>query len=70
MHGFTDYCGRFAHVGKVFSSLGYDFIGLDQRGHGKSEGQLARVPSMEEVSRDTAQFHEKVYLKYYAHLEP
>lgn len=38
VHGFTDYVGRFAHLGKFFAEKGYDFYGMDQRGHGKSEG--------------------------------
>lgn len=34
VHGFTDYVGRFAHVAQYLSELGYDFHGMDQRGHG------------------------------------
>ena len=29
IHGFSDYAGRYAHLGKVFSRLGYDFFCMD-----------------------------------------
>lgn len=38
VHGFSDYNGRFAHLGKKLSDMGYDVYAMDQRGHGKSEG--------------------------------
>ena len=36
MHDFGDYMGRYAHIGKAFSNLGYDFYGMDMRGHGNN----------------------------------
>ena len=35
-HGFSEYCGRFAHAGKLISEKGYHFYAMDMRGHGKS----------------------------------
>jgi alpha-beta hydrolase superfamily lysophospholipase len=29
IHGFTDYSARFAHLGKRFSEIGYDFYSMD-----------------------------------------
>jgi acylglycerol lipase len=38
IHGFGDYCGRYAYFAKQFAEHGYDFVGFDQRGFGRSEG--------------------------------
>ena len=65
MHGFTDYVGRFAHLGQFFSELGYDFYGMDQRGHGKSEGETAYIHSIDAVVDDTILFHRSTLQKHY-----
>ena len=46
IHGHGDYSERTAHVGEMFSKLGYDFYMMDTRGNGKSEGQTVFVPSV------------------------
>ena len=38
VHGFGGYGANLAHIGEMFSKLGYDFFIQDSRGHGKSEG--------------------------------
>jgi alpha-beta hydrolase superfamily lysophospholipase len=37
-HGFSDYIARFAHLAEKLSKHGFDFFGMDQRGHGLSDG--------------------------------
>jgi alpha-beta hydrolase superfamily lysophospholipase len=70
IHGFTDYIGRFAHVGQEFSKLGYDFYAMDQRGHGKSEGKLAYVPSIDQITDDTILYHRLILEKFYIGINP
>jgi acylglycerol lipase len=43
LHDFTDYVGRHTYLAKAFAQLGYDFHGMDMRGHGKSEGSSAFI---------------------------
>lgn len=45
MHGLGEHCGRYAHVAAVFNRKGMAFMGIDQRGHGRSEGQRGHTPS-------------------------
>ena len=64
IHGWSDYTGRQAHVAQKFSKLGYEFYAMDQRGHGKSEGHLVEVPSVDEIADDTIEFQKKVMEMY------
>lgn len=45
MHGYGDYTARYAYFAKYFSNAGYDFVGLDQRGFGYSEGRRGIIES-------------------------
>lgn len=57
----TDYAGRYAYLAEKFANQGYDFVCMDQRGHGHSEGMPAYFESVEEqLVSDTASFHDKV----------
>jgi len=56
VHGFSDYMGRFAHIGKKLSDLGYDVYGTDHRGHGSSGGHVAYLPSIDLISEDQFAF--------------
>ena len=47
IHGFQSYANRQAHLAHDFSKAGYDFFAMDMRGHGKSEGAIAYIPSLE-----------------------
>lgn len=29
VHGYGDYCGRYAYLAKYFAEAGYDFVGMD-----------------------------------------
>lgn len=37
--GYGDYVGRYAYIAQKFANDGYDFIGIDSRGFGHSEGR-------------------------------
>ena len=36
MHGYGEYCGRYAFFAKAFAEAGYDFAGIDWRNFGHS----------------------------------
>ena len=52
VHDFTDYIGRNAHVARGFAEHGYDFFGMDMRGHGKSEGMMAYFSNIVDLVDD------------------
>jgi pimeloyl-ACP methyl ester carboxylesterase len=43
IHGYGEYVKRYAYFGKVFAENGYDFVGIDQRGFGYSEGERGMI---------------------------
>jgi len=43
LHGLKDHFGRYTHVAKHLSEVGYHVYGLDHRGHGKSGGDRIHV---------------------------
>lgn len=44
MHGLGEHCGRYAHVARFFTELGFHVRSYDQRGHGQSEGRRGDSP--------------------------
>lgn len=44
MHGLGEHCGRYAHVARFFTALGYQVRSYDLRGHGQSEGKSGDCP--------------------------
>jgi alpha-beta hydrolase superfamily lysophospholipase len=44
-NGYGDYCGRYAFFGELFAKAGYDFVCMDPRGFGHSDGKRAFVES-------------------------
>lgn len=65
MHGYSAYNARYAHVGQVFSQMGYDYYCLDQRGHGKSGGHTGLITHLDDITNDQIEFQLKVLNKYY-----
>jgi alpha-beta hydrolase superfamily lysophospholipase len=45
IHGLGEHTGRYAHVAAALNQAGYAVLGLDLRGHGRSEGQRGFTPS-------------------------
>lgn len=43
IHGYGEYVRRYAYFGQVFAENGYDFVGIDQRGFGYSEGERGMI---------------------------
>ena len=46
--------------------MGYDFYTMDFRGHGKSEGEIGQVPSIDILGTDTINYHEKIIETFYS----
>ncbi len=52
LHGMGEHFGRYHHVAEFFSSIGYATVGVDHRGHGKSQGKKGHTPSYEQLMDD------------------
>jgi len=51
VHGYGDYVGRHGWIAQAFAQHGYDFVGIDQRGFGNSEGRRGMFES-EKIMKD------------------
>jgi len=67
VHGYGDYSSRYAYVGEFLSERGYEFVALDQRGFGNSEGVEGKIESYEINADDNAKFHQ-AYVQFFHHL--
>ena len=56
IHGYGDYTARYAFIGQKFAENGYDFIGIDQRGFGNSEGKRGIFEDWKTVIEDQLEF--------------
>jgi alpha-beta hydrolase superfamily lysophospholipase len=52
VHGLGENSGRYAHWAKLFTEKGFNFIGFDHRGHGKSSGKRGHARSLEDFLKD------------------
>jgi acylglycerol lipase len=52
VHGMGEHFGRYKHVAEFFSTIGYATVGMDHRGHGKSEGKKGHTPSYDQLMND------------------
>jgi alpha-beta hydrolase superfamily lysophospholipase len=52
VHGLGDHSGRFAEVARRVVAAGYDFYGLDLRGHGRSQGRRGHTRSFDLLLSD------------------
>lgn len=52
VHGYGEHIGRYEHVAGRLVAAGYAVFGLDQHGHGHSEGRRGRI-SLEDAVADT-----------------
>jgi alpha-beta hydrolase superfamily lysophospholipase len=44
VHGLGEHCGRYEHVAARFAGRGWDVVGHDLRGHGRSGGKRGSIP--------------------------
>ncbi|TNV76998.1 hypothetical protein FGO68_gene15358 [Halteria grandinella] len=60
VHGYSEYVGRYGYLAKYFSEAGYDFVGIDQRGFGYSQGIRGYIESEEIHIQDILAHIDKV----------
>lgn len=54
IHGMGEHFGRYRHVAQFFANAGYATIGIDHRGHGRSEGKRGHAPSLDHLMDNIA----------------
>jgi len=52
IHGLGEHIRRYEHVAQEFNKHGICFIGLDLRGHGRSDGNRGHTPSINHMMED------------------
>ena len=56
VHGYAEHAGRYLHVARALVDRGAVVYAADHIGHGRSEGEPARVADIEEIVADTARW--------------
>lgn len=56
VHGLGEHSGRYAHLTAFWAERGFASVGVDLRGHGRSEGARGHVPSYDVVMDDISRF--------------
>ena len=64
IHGFTDHLLNKAHIAKKYAEAGYDVVGLDLKGFGRSEGYRCYIKRYEDLINEHLLF-EKATEKHY-----
>lgn len=52
VHGIGEHSGRYAHLASFLNQAGYEMIGFDLRGHGRSGGQRGHIPAFDSFMDD------------------
>ncbi|MCK9688765.1 alpha/beta hydrolase [Scleromatobacter humisilvae] len=52
VHGLGEHIDRYDHVARRLNGLGFDVVGYDHRGHGRSPGQRGGMPADESLCAD------------------
>ena len=60
IHGMGEHSLRYIHVAKFFADHGFATMGIDLRGHGKSDGKRGHTPNYEALMNDIESFLKKV----------
>lgn len=63
-HTIGYHMGLSANIGKTLSSNGFTFVGYDQRGHGKSEGEKGYFDDYKLVMKDAQTFIGNIFKAY------
>jgi alpha-beta hydrolase superfamily lysophospholipase len=54
VHGLGEHTGRYAHVARALNAAGWQVLGYDHRGHGRSEGARGGLVHDDDLLRDLA----------------
>ncbi|CAG1015158.1 acylglycerol lipase [Burkholderiaceae bacterium] len=54
VHGLGEHIGRYAHVARHLNGLGWNVVGYDHRGHGRSDGARGRLNAVDDLLQDLA----------------
>lgn len=60
VHGAGEHCGRYEHLAEYFCNRGYAIAGLDQIGHGKSDGCYGFVERFDDHLQSLENFRQQV----------
>jgi alpha-beta hydrolase superfamily lysophospholipase len=52
IHGMGEHFGRYGHLATFFANIGFATVGMDHRGHGRSQGKRGHVPSFNHLMDD------------------
>lgn len=52
VHGLGEHIGRHAHVAAQLHAEGWNVVGYDQRGHGRSDGPKGKINTADDLLRD------------------
>lgn len=55
VHGLGEHIGRYEHVAAWLTARGWQVVGFDQRGHGRSGGARGVIPTADALLEDLAQ---------------
>ncbi|MBI3941617.1 MAG: lysophospholipase [Chloroflexi bacterium] len=61
IHGYAEHSGRYMHPVEYLVPRGYAIYALDQRGHGKSNGERAYISDFRQYLQDLAVFQSQVH---------
>ncbi|MEO8155287.1 MAG: lysophospholipase [Rhizobacter sp.] len=54
VHGLGEHIGRYAHVAAHLNGWGWNAVGYDHRGHGRSDGARGRIEKWDDLLQDLA----------------